>query len=243
MEIYWLEQTEGDVPIGDDWLSESELSRLDSLRFPKRRADWRLGRWTAKRAMAAALSLPDDNRALANIIVTAAATGEPEVTFAGGGPAVTISISHRDGRASCAIARGTVALGCDLELVEPKSDGFIADYFTPEEQELVARTNAAARPLLASLLWSAKESALKALHVGLRADTRSVIVDPSELYGAEMPGIDWHPLRIHCAETLNFHGWWHCSEGFLRTVVATPAPLRPIDLSPLIRAEAKPLAS
>ena len=74
--------------------------------------------------------------------------------------------------------RSGAELGCDLEIVEPRSDAFIADYFTAEEQALIERTSAADRSLLLALLWSAKESALKALRAGLRLDTRSVIVRP-----------------------------------------------------------------
>jgi len=39
--------------------------------------------------------------------------------------------------AVCLASTETVALGCDLELVEPRSDGFVADYLTPAEQEFV----------------------------------------------------------------------------------------------------------
>ena len=230
MQIFWFEQTDAAVPAADDWLSESELSRLGSLRFPKRRADWRLGRWTSKHAVAAALELPNDNRALTKIVISAAATGEPEVTIADRAHAVTISISHRDGLAACTVALGKVELGCDLELIEPKSDAFIADYFTAEEQDLVSQIGAPAQPLLASLVWSAKESALKALHVGLRADTRSVVVDPTELHGAEVPCIDWRPLRILCPGEAEFRGWWRYAGNVVRTVVAAPSPQRPIEL-------------
>ena len=46
--VAWLEQSEADLPPHDDWLSVDEALQLDRLRFAKRRADWRLGRWTAK---------------------------------------------------------------------------------------------------------------------------------------------------------------------------------------------------
>ena len=183
MDVYWLEQSEADVPAADDWLSESEAVQLSRFRFAKRRADWRLGRWTAKCAVAASLKLPDDHRSLKKIEISAASTGQPEVTLVGRTERVTISISHRDGIAICAVAVGDVKLGCDLEVIEPRSDAFIADYFTAEEGELIAQTSGEKRPLLVSLLWSAKESALKALHVGLRADTRSVRVNPVDSQG------------------------------------------------------------
>ncbi len=52
------------------------------------------------------------------------------------------------------------------------SDAFVADYFAPEEQTLIAHSSPADRELMLALLWSAKESALKALREGLRLDTR-----------------------------------------------------------------------
>jgi hypothetical protein len=53
MDVSWLEQTQADVPGADDWLSASEAILLNDRRIAKCRADWRLGRWTAKRALVA----------------------------------------------------------------------------------------------------------------------------------------------------------------------------------------------
>ena len=249
MDAYWLEQRENDVPAADDWLSESESARLSGLRFAKRRSDWRLGRWTAKCAVAASLKLPDDLQSLKLIEVIAASTGEPEVVLRDNAETATISISHSNGIAICAVAVGNVALGCDLEAVDARSDAFIADYFTKEEQELIARANGKKRSLLVSLLWSAKESALKALHVGLRADTRSVDVTKIDALGrwfevaasdsentassrdlANDSAANWTPLEVHCADGTIFQGWWQHSGNMVRTVVAAPPPTPPIEL-------------
>ena len=64
-DVYWLEQVDVDLPAENDWLSSAELSRLKSMRIANRRNDWRLGRWTAKRALATYLNLPTDTRTLA----------------------------------------------------------------------------------------------------------------------------------------------------------------------------------
>ena len=185
MDVYWLELRQADVPDGNDWLSAGELARLDAMRFPKRRADWRLGRWTAKRALSAYLKASGDlPPPLADMEVRAAASGAPEAFLAAKPAGVIISLSHRNGTALCTITPSAAQLGCDLELIEPRSEAFVADYFTGAEQALVAQSPAADRPQLLALLWSAKESALKALHEGLRLDTRSVTVsfgDAAEL--------------------------------------------------------------
>jgi 4'-phosphopantetheinyl transferase len=247
LDIYWLEQTEADLPAEDDWLSENDSIRLNALRLAKRRGDWRLGRWTAKRALAACLNLPPHARDLAGIEICPAASGAPEAFVANQPAAVTISLSHRDGVAACAVALSDVALGCDLEIIEPRSDSFIADYFTTEEQTLLARAPVADQPRLVALLWSAKESALKALRTGLRLDTRSVIASPIDALrcegenkveclqnsaltlGASAVRNSWRPLHVQ-HERQTFLGWWQRTGNLIRTVVATPPPAPPVFL-------------
>ncbi len=246
MNLYWLEQTEADVPAENDWLSAVETQRLEGLRFPKRRGDWRLGRWTAKRAVAAYLNLAADPTALAAIEIRPAPSGAPEVFLADGPAAIASSLSHSAGTAVCAVTPFPAAVGCDLEVIEPRSDGFFDDYFTAEEQAMVARMSAADRPWLFTLLWSAKESALKALRVGLRADTRSVRVN---LVDTESPAGDsdghladpafigraanfnsWFSLRVDSNDGKVFRGWWQRAGNLVRTVVADPPPASPIRL-------------
>ena len=53
MDVRRLKQIQADVPEDNDWLSADERARLNQMRIPKCGADWRLGRWTAKRALAA----------------------------------------------------------------------------------------------------------------------------------------------------------------------------------------------
>jgi phosphopantetheinyl transferase len=227
MDVYWLEQTESDVPAGSDWLSANERLCLSGLRFPKRRDSWRLGRWTAKRALIAYLDVQPDPWIMAKIEVRPAPSGAPEVFLDGKEAALTISLSHQAGLAVCAIAPTRIELGCDLEAIEPRSQSFIADYFTRVEQERVSRTKPANQNPLVALLWSAKESALKALHQGLRLDPRSVIVNLGE---GPYDRSDWSPLRVHHDEGQVFQGWWRCGDRAVRTVVADPAPDMPISL-------------
>lgn len=225
--VYWLEQTKADVPAENDWLSSEESIRLSMLRFAKRRTDWRLGRWTAKRALAICLNVLDDRQALAKIEIHAAPSGAPEVFLTRQPSPINISLSHCSGKAICAVALSAVSLGCDLERIEPHSDAFVADYFTAEEQVLIARSSAADRSRLLAMLWSGKESALKALHAGLRLDTRSVIVSLSD----SSPSLNgWHPLRVQYADGQVFHGWWQHAGGFVQTVVSAPPPDPPVCL-------------
>jgi 4'-phosphopantetheinyl transferase len=252
VDVYWLEQTEGDVPAENDWLSANETLCLNSMRFPKRRTDWRLGRWTAKRALAICLTRPTHPEALAGIEILASRSGAPEVVLTGQPAAVTISLSHRGGAAVCAVALSGAALGCDLELIEPRSDCFVADYFTTEEQAFVAGAAAADRFRRLALLWSGKESTLKALHEGLRLDARCVQaipldeqfteasakggchVSPASTRPSSNDFTGWHPLQVRYRLGAVFSGWWQQSASLVRTIVSIPAPNPPIPLQPSI---------
>lgn len=227
MNVYWLEQTLADVPQHDDWLSPWEVDRLSHMLVPKRRDDWRLGRWTAKRALAARFGLPAHSQSLGEIEVRPAASGAPEAFIAHRPSELTISLSHRSGTGLCAVAPAGVALGCDLELIEPHSDGFIADYFTVEEQGCISAAATEDQSQLVTILWSAKESALKALQAGLRLDTRNVTVGGI----ASVARGGWAPLEVRHRDGQVFHGWWRRAGHMARTVVADPAPEAPIAIT------------
>jgi 4'-phosphopantetheinyl transferase len=224
--VYWLEQTSADVPVDHNWLSAGEILRLNGMQFRKRRTDWQLGRWTAKNAVASHLWRFGPERSLAEIEILSAPSGAPGILCANQPMEMMISLSHRDNVAVCALSSSVTSLGCDLETIEPHSDGFIRDYFTVEERRSIVDTGAPA-DLLSSLFWSAKESALKALRIGLRIDTRSVVVDlKQETFAAD----SWHALRVRLKGGKVFSGWWKQDGTLVRTVVADAAFSPPITL-------------
>ena len=212
-----LVETAAALPIDDDWLSSEEAAVLAGLRFPKRREEWRIGRWTAKRAVARFLSADPEA-----VSVRAAEDGAPEA-FVNGEPArAVLSISHREGVAAAAVGPSGVALGCDLETVEPRSAGFVADYFTEAERSAIGAAPAAEQARVVAALWSGKESALKALRTGLRADTRSVEVELCA--PASGPAAAWRPLRVREVATGRvFAGWWREEGPLVLTVAADSA--------------------
>ena len=233
IDVYWFEQTLADVPRTNDWLSARERDRLSNLRFVKRRADWRLGRWTAKNAVAAYLLYP--SRRFQDIEIWPSSSGAPTVFIANRRSAFEISLTHRAGRAACAVATSQIPIGCDLELVEPRSSNFIDDYFVAEERQILMRVGQDNRDWFAALLWSAKESALKALQIGLRLDTRCLTVKLNSsletLIDTSLSGPrNWLPLEIRCTNERTLHGWWQLNGVFVRTVVAVHAPAPPIRL-------------
>jgi len=246
MHIDWLEQTEDDVPAHDEWLAKCEFLRMETLRVPKRRSDWRLGRWTAKHAVAAYLGLPFSDESLQKIEIRPDASGAPEVYIHDEPVALSISLSHSARLAMCALGPSEVALGCDIELIEARGPGFVSDYFTPEEQQMIAQAAAVDRDQLVTTLWSAKESALKATRCGLRVDTRSaaisfedewctrfgLLAEHSPYSQASLCSLDrWSPLCAHI-DRQQFYGWWRCADHLTRTVVSDVPIQAPACLAP-----------
>jgi 4'-phosphopantetheinyl transferase len=211
--LHWLTQNMADVPEGDDWLSESECRILATMRFPKRRNDWRLGRWTVKQAIRAYLE--NGNLPLTSLEIRAAADGAPEA-FSGGLPVnVSISISHSNNRSLCVAGPPDVSIGCDLERLEARENNLVADYFTSEEIYLCSQASETEKAVIVNLIWSAKESTLKILREGLRRDTRSIRIDP-DLKGQ---GADWSLWTGYCLDTSrSFYGWWRSDGEYVYTL-------------------------
>lgn len=232
--IAWLLQSGADLPADDVWLAPAERETQDRLRLPPRRAQWRLGRWTAKVALARWLDLP--RGAFARLELRVAADGAPEPWADGAPLPMVLSLSHCGEQGLVALADAPLALGADLERVEARSAAFVRDYFTATEQRWLAAAalagGAEALAERATLLWSAKESALKALRTGLRRDTRSVeVVVPPALpvvpgAAATAPpgaGAAWAPLLVQDLERARrFSGAWCRSGDQVLTVVAEP---------------------
>jgi len=186
------------------------------------------------------LTLPCDPATLAAIELRPDAWGAPWAFFADRPAPVALSLSHRGGRAVCAVAAPGALLGCDLELAELRHNAFVTDYFTAEEQALIARVPDAQRWSVLALLWSAKESTLKALRVGLRLDTRQVAVESvggmlkaancAARQSQASSSLDsWHRLRTRFERRV-FFGWWQSSGTFVRTMISEPELGPPIQL-------------
>ena len=226
VEIHWLIQNLADVPEDDSWLSERERTIAGRMYFEKRRQDWKLGRWSAKQAVLRFLQLPSDSVSAMEVI--AAPDGAPEAFLDGNPSPVSLSISHSAGVAFCAVAGAGLLLGCDLEEIGPRETNFAADYFTRDEVRAVEEAGPAERDGLITLIWSAKESALKALRQGLRRDTRSVHVNiPDERHE------DWSPLSAVDLETSRtFHCWWRTRENRVYTIASGLPAKPPIEILP-----------
>ncbi len=214
-----------ELPDHDRWLTAAESERLQSFHYTKRREEARLGRWTAKRALARALDVAEEADALRSLVIRNASDGAPEV-FVDDRPApLRISMTDRADWAVCTVLEGAGEIGCDLELVEHRTEAFVRDYFTEAEQRLCA-SGTIEWALCANLVWSAKESALKVLRTGLRRDTRSVEVT----VGGEVAA-GWTGLRVSTVEGATFPGWWRRFGAFVLTYVSERPSGPPVSLA------------
>jgi len=231
--VRWLACGEGEPDPSSMWLAARDRRRLKAMRYAKRFDEARLSRWAAHRAVALSVGLGDTVEGLGLVEISNAADGSPRARAPGAG-ALSISSTDRAGWAVTAVLRGEAPIGCDLELVEPRSAAFVRDYFTERERRLVS---AAPLPsnVTANLIWSAKESALKVLRTGLRKDTRSVEI------GLELGGDDgWRPLTVTHSRSETMTGWWRRYGAFLLTFAsasAHPPPRSLVEPSPLEGAE------
>jgi len=169
--ITLLRAVAADVPGHDEWLLPAERATQAGLHVAKRRAEWRLGRWAAKHAVA----LAQPHLEPQDVEIRAAPDGAPEARDSDGRRlGVALSLSHRDGVAVCAVAAPPQPLGCDVESVEKRAPAFAREWCSAREQAMLAAAPPTRRDLLITVLWSAKESVLKLRRSGLREDPRAV---------------------------------------------------------------------
>jgi 4'-phosphopantetheinyl transferase len=208
-----------ELPPGDEWLSPAERAALERFRAPKRRHDFRLGRFAAKRVLAD-LYGDEESLAVRRFEIRPASGGVP-VAFRDGAPLdVTLSISHSAGWAAAAVQPGEGWLGCDLERIEERSHVFVLDYFTPGEQAVAEGGSDGGRR--ATLVWSAKEAVMKALGEGLRLPPATVEVVP-DLHLASRAG--WRRFAVAAPlAARDLRGFWRGSGELLLTVVASEEP-------------------
>ena len=223
--ILWHSCGIDDVGVDSSWMDEAEAQRFGRMRFEKRRSEARLGRWTAKQAVSIARGRPTEPHALATVVVRNAPDGAPELFVDGVHQPTVIAMTDRADWAVTALRDGPERIGCDLELVEPRSAAFVADYMTDKERSQI---ESGSRELLANLMWSAKESSLKVLRTGLRRDTRTVEVHIEDTTVAEAT---WSPFSVSVdGGRTRHHGWWIRFGVFVLTVAAEVPVDPPVSL-------------
>jgi 4'-phosphopantetheinyl transferase len=209
-------------------LSAREETILSGLGIVPRRRKWLLGRIAAKRLVRQVSGEPE--LADSQISVLNQPSGEPFVLIEGrGGWSLPISISHRSETGMAAVADHPHArIGADLETVEPRDSALIRQFFTDEEAALV-EASGDDRNLAMARIWSAKEAVLKLVGLGLRIDTRGVVVS---LTGAAFAGCPegWQPIDVKVVATLPHQSMldglqvvWRREPDCVLTVAVAPA--------------------
>lgn len=224
----WLLQSFADQPVlvqglaPEGMLSPSEAQRLDEFHIPKRRNEWLLGRWTAKKLIQSYIEQQTHIRPPLNtLVISNDPDGAPTFSLAAGWsresphggpyrdlwarPNLHLSISHRGEYAFCALShRRQTVIGADIERIEPRDWSFVEDFFTPNEATQIATAGSVGQDFVATLFWSAKEAVLKALRLGLTVDTRSVeCLLPNT---NPVASNNWHALQINASALLPTRG-------------------------------------
>ena len=213
-QVWFTTQDWHQLPAELDWLTADERQRHEGFRFEKRRRDWLLGRWAAKIALLGISGRPRQD--IQRFGVDSAPNGAPLPMLDGQPYPVELSLSHSHDRAFAAVSREATVLGCDIELVEPRSDVFIETYFTESERLSVENARPPDRDSLVTTIWSAKESTLKALRIGLKVDTRSVEV----IDAGDRTGEAWGFARSIARDDGEFGCRWCLDRGFVLTIAA-----------------------
>ena len=208
--VFWQLQDFKNLPKSDNWLSKSEKEVQDTLYFAKRRNEWRLGRWVVKKALQKHIAEP-----LNKIEVLPRKSGAPKLIINQKEYKLAFSISHRERKALCAFSEQLNTIGCDLEYVEPRSDLFIRDYFTADEQGHILE-HPGQNNLFANLIWSAKEAVLKVLQLGLRLDTLDVNVHTIQTSQEN----EWAAFQVILKNEQSFYGFWKETANYVMTIAA-----------------------
>jgi 4'-phosphopantetheinyl transferase len=199
------------------FLNPEELQEWNRFKIPNRRDEWLASRWLAKQVILRSTGQPE---ARANTIqIMRDVSGKPRAAERGE-PCGSLSLAHTAGAALVGFSMDAGSVfGCDLEKIAQHSAAFLSDYFTDDERDWLAGQQDLA--LTGSLLWSSKESVLKALGRGLSVDTRQVECQPWKESPVHTAGWQQFDVRV-----MNFPAefpvLWRVVDGFVLTVCPLP---------------------
>jgi 4'-phosphopantetheinyl transferase len=213
---------------GQAWpelLSPREERILAGLGHVPRRRKWLMGRAAVKRLVGDMLGEGEGRVPDRKISVLNQPSGEPFVLIEGkGGWGRAISISHRStvGLAAAPLDE-SARIGADVETIEPRDPALVRQFYTDSEAQIVEAAGQD-RDEIVSRIWSAKEAVLKLLGLGLRIDTRGVLVN---LNGEAFAGCPegWEPLDVKVIAELprqsmldSLRVMWRREAGYVLTV-------------------------
>lgn len=162
--------------IGD--LHPSEREYYDTLKFEKRMRSFLIGRYAAKRAVAALTGETD----LAKILVRAGVFTQPIVSLPGH-LNIQVSISHCDHLGAALAFPEDHPLGIDLEKIHLDKNNVLEKQMTPAEIELI-KTQPDFYEAMLTLLWTAKEALSKVIKTGLMTPMKIYEINKIEHHGS-----------------------------------------------------------
>jgi 4'-phosphopantetheinyl transferase len=230
--IYWMvdEQNKlaGESP--PTFLHTNETCEFLEIKNLKRRSQWLHGRWTAKNLLQK--YHPDcSSSPLSEILIKKSETGAPFAAHPIGRElSGSLSISHKDALAASALVLESQArIGIDLERIESRMVEYFEAYLTSQELDTLETCRIGDQPLFLTLIWSAKESVLKA--IGSRFQEPKDIEINVLLEEAKT---DWAHYEILVSLDkknplieFNWQGWWKVYKKYILTI----ALARQTDLS------------
>ena len=149
------------------YLDQTEIDAYLAFKIPKRQKEWLAGRIYVKQLYHRVMDL---DVALPSIRIDRLPDGQPLLKLNGQPVGESISISHSHGWVAAAVDPLGQPIGIDLEQVELRDEAFLADYFTDNERNWIESSHELTREQKTTLIWSCKESVLKALGQGLHLD-------------------------------------------------------------------------
>ena len=169
------------------WLAPPELAQDAAWTSVKRRAEWRAGRFAAKR-------LVRDIFGLSPLAFAIGRDGDAPCLVGPDLPPVILSLSHSAGLGAATFSdpAGEGVVGLDVQQVRPVHPGLAARVFTTAERaQIAAQFGEGSHAAGMLLLWALKEAAIKTrrrawgrslreIEVELTADGKAVVRMPGE---------------------------------------------------------------
>jgi 4'-phosphopantetheinyl transferase len=210
----------------DKYFSLEEQAEYYRFKVIKRQFEWISSRIISKKLIHHIFEI--ENLNLTNIRIQKEETGQPYIYITGQGRLEgKFSLSHSNGYVFCGYSPSKeLIFGLDLEKIEARSLEFVQDYFTPREIERYQILDGNGKEEYTTMVWSAKESVLKTLGLGLSIDTRKVEIFPSEV-SSKLTGWNSCIVKLENKMNLNMKVYWQDIDGFIRTIcVPEEVPIR-----------------
>jgi phosphopantetheinyl transferase len=157
-----------------EFLNESEREIYWGFKTRKRQLEWLAGRVAIKRLFCL-INTPGITPA--NLMVERETSGLPYLVAKGERANGRISISHNAGWVAVCQTDSDLRIGIDLEEIKSRDPAFLLDYFSRSEREQIMNGGLHTLDFRTNLIWSAKESVLKAISTGLGTDPLKVEID------------------------------------------------------------------